>query len=353
MHNLYEILALKRKRKHLHVEHRNITINISTGAYPSESNVTLVTAVSEWFHVREKKQKPLFLTQVLVYEHGDECYHSTLLVVKRDIGQVLYFHLDPHGTEDQVQNDVIENELKKALPDDILVKKLPVVCPSLQTTEQGGTCFQWFAMIFCFISLNPKLFEELHFSRFLTSLGEYPNFNILLFTLSMFLQTMPYAPEHYLKNISYSKFSYARLLSKSYEAMRQQCNEEDDKYRSVMYQAMGKENCSASDDNEHIRDTCVAPCKICGNTRCINRNLVVRKSEPCVPLNMKEIVQKMFNTYYYMRVRVLENMTDEEAEMFERAIDKQLDDLTMPNLKMFITELLSPKDVASVVRRKY
>ena len=48
----------------------------------------------------------------------------------------------------------------------------------------------------------------------------------------------------------------------------------------------------------------------------------------------------------------LENMTDEEGKMFERAIDKQLDDLTMPNLKMFITELLSPRDVASVLRKK-
>lgn len=352
INNLYEILALKRKRKHLYVEHRNITINIGTGAYSRLSNVTLVTAVSEWFSVQGKKQKPLFLSHLVTYESGDDCYHSTLLVVKRDIGQVTYFHLDPHGTEDQVQNDVIENELKKALPDDILVRKLPVVCPSLQTTEQGGTCFQWFAMIFCFISLNPKLFEELHFSHFLRTLGEHPNFNILLFTLSMFLQTMPYAPEHHLKNVSFVKFSDARLSSESYEAMLQECNEEDDEYRSVMYLAMGKQNCSASDNSENIRETCVAPCKICGNTRCLNRNLVVRKSEPCVPLNMKEIVQKMFNTYYYMRVRVLENMTEEEGKMFERAIDKQLDDLTMPNLKMFITELLSPKDVASVLRGK-
>ena len=189
-------------------------------------------------------------------------------------------------------------------------------------------------------------------TKFLRTLGEHPNFNILLFTLSMFLQTMPYAPEHHLKNVSFVKFSDARLSSESYEAMLQECNEEDDEYRSVMYLAMGKQNCSASDDRENIRETCVAPCKICGNTRCINRNLVVRKSEPCVPLNMKEIVEKMFNTYYYMRVRVLENMSVEEAELFQSAIEKQLNDLTMPNLKMFITELLSPRDVASVLRKK-
>lgn len=347
MNNLYELLALRRKRKHIHVEKRNITINMTTGAHSSFSEVTLVTAVSEWFHVKEKKQKPLFLTELVVFESGDDSYHSTLLVVKREIGQITYFHLDPHGTEDQLQSNVIENQLKKALLDDaIIVTKLPIICPELQTAEQGGTCFQWFSMIFCFISLNPKLFEEANFSNFLQTLGEHSNFNILLFTMSMFLRTMPFGPEHHLKNISYINFK--RQPSTLYEAVRHECNEDDDDYRAHMYAIMDKVNCSFSDDSENIRETCLAPCKICGDTRCVNKNLTMQLEEQCVPLNMKEIVSKMFNTYYYMRVNVLNNISTEEAQFFEDSIDRQLNDLTMPNLKMFITELLSPRDVAAV-----
>lgn len=77
----------------------------------------------------------------------------------------------------------------------VTVVPLNVVCPVLQTVEQGGNCVQWQMMFLTLLALDPDLFDN--FGGLITRLSIEPLHNLLIFQLYMFFYIQSTNPNFY------------------------------------------------------------------------------------------------------------------------------------------------------------
>lgn len=190
-----------------------------------------------------------------------------------------------------------------------VVKEMLPECPTLQMPHQGGNCAQW--MLFCFaIFLNmPNITSE-----FFTRMGENPLFktvNIQLFSLAMFLRTMPF----------YGLQMYYDAVV-DYKNTIKYCIEEDDDVRSQVALFLGLPDCASQLD-------CSAPCVACspsvgkkfpGTPDCYFPASVAVQEDTCRALTGKQIGAKMF--YIFKQLRDIAGR--DPFEMSQDQIDAQL-----------------------------
>lgn len=337
---LYSVLAFNRDSVFTPTSFFTLSSERSTFSYGDKMNFR--EAVEQWY--LHNPAKTLFVTLLNIV--APSMGHAVLFVAKRSHEGMTYYCLDSHGyrTDDerlQLYDVVIPDTLKLALPPSKTVKKLMIRCPVLQNFGQGGNCGQWFAMMLSFIVLDPTLFEETKLNQFLRVIEPYANLNILLFTLSMFLRAVPNGTVNMLKNIAFVDFLQSKLTSAPYSALHQLSLKLDKRHRYSFYNSTNLTDCNALDDvlPENAQDDrCQAPCTRCG-TRCVNANFVTVQRGHCIPFTVRDIAEKMFTIYFKLRVRVLQNMTPEEAQMLGDKVTQQLDKIVTPSLEVFATYL--------------
>lgn len=329
----------------------------------SMSGPSLFSVLENWLKPKGLHvDKPLLIAHLMIDNITDSSNHSTLLVAKRASGRINFFFMNPWGTGRYRGDAMLRTEIKRAiqivadvqLPLKHEVHELPVPCPVLQTDEQGGTCFQWMAMIFALVSLSPRLLDdEARLTKLLSDLSAHANFNILLFTMSMFLRSLPLGSRSHLRNIAYTDFDKAKEKRKSYAELRRQCLQEDMRYRQALYRTLGKVNC----DMYNIKsrgaplpspDMCQSPCRRCGH-RCAPEALVRDTAQGlggCNPLDMHEILQDMVDTFLELRTLV-GNMDFDKQQIYRQKFQEQLDHLPRPSLELYQSQLLSDEDFAA------
>lgn len=267
---------------------------------------------SFWYQV--EKDKDVFTCPIrLVFGEGEG--HAMFFSAKRVPleRKVKMVAIDPHGFKYgpssartdrdklkviQVLKEYIETELK------VEVEEVLFMCPQLQKWEQGNNCYQWYIYLFALFMTTPELFGAPKLK--LDEVGLYPNANMHLFELSMFLRTMP-------------KF----MLDNYYHvtALQRDANwdmlEEDGDARDGDSDVLGMPNCYAA----KLQKRCPFPCALCGDT-CNYPEAVenVMSGEHCKPKSPKQIAKKMFVLYAAIR-----NMTGQDPNSMTAAdIQQQL-----------------------------
>lgn len=159
--------------------------------------------ILEWYRSRKFKTLLIYasvitLTLEEIRAQGFISSHATFLVLRKTkSGSVQYMYVDPHGFSMQDTSFEVQQRFK----DDLLVYLHNVFgpgvvcenvldeCPLLQGAEQGGNCAQWTLMMVALFISQPNLFDQLKSTLYKLSL--YPTLNVHLFTLSVFLRTLP------------------------------------------------------------------------------------------------------------------------------------------------------------------
>jgi hypothetical protein len=340
---LFQILQVNHEQVYVDTE-LEIVLSVGRRGHHIATSTYLHVPLLHWYKYTDK---PLFLRPLIIeggWSDGDT--HSVLLAVKRAALGVVYFCLDSHGNNSKLAS-FYHNDLKNIIKDGlefleegvtVNVEEVQIACPVLQTSFQGGNCVQWMSMMFAFLCTDPGLFEADRLNDFLQKVGENPNYNILLFTLSMFLRTMPYGPPEFLHKITYIHFHNAKQSLQRYANVRKECLEEDEMHRTGVFSITYTPElfCGYWDDHKSsmsdLRDDCRPPCRrsTVGNL-CVNETLVKTVGDKVVPLDMHDIAERMFATYLDMRVNVLKNMTRRNKRFFAENARQQLADLMPPS----------------------
>lgn len=269
---------------------------------------------------------------------------------------ICFMLLDPHGSNSDEYNQTkafIGKTIKNHFKRKVTVQSVSDSCPSLQLPEQGGNCVMWKTMLFSLFMLEPTLFDDAAEVGFLLDdLGKFPTENITLFTLALFLRTLPHGSSDHLKTIAYQNFYEAKETRRWHHNVQEECLRDDFKYKANVFPRWEKVNCSNWDKTlrsvqnlyenptdaasavHTSSDACVYPCKRCGNW-CVHENFVEYHDEKYIPLGMKEIARKMIKAYLYLRMYVLKNITTKNLRFYNTQAKKQLKALPKPTPKVF------------------
>lgn len=176
-------------------------------------------AVLTWYF---NSLKPVFILPFSIYTTHDDG-HQVMLALKklpvlqgnwvsRPLIKMIYFN--PHGFESNfsLKENVFINKLKlkiqrafSARLPTLQVVQLNIDCPQTQFFEQGGNCVQHTALLFSLLMMNPSAFDNI--DSILHQISRHATLNITLFSLSMFLRTIPH--------VNLKRYYYFFLAEKS------------------------------------------------------------------------------------------------------------------------------------------
>lgn len=238
-------------------------------------------------------------------EDGEFPNHATFLVLRKTrLGSVQYMYIDSEGFTSQktsyerqyrLQTE-LERYVNYILGPNVRCENVLEECPALQLLEQGGNCVQWSVMMMALLVSQPDLFDNFRATLYKVSL--YPTINIHLFTLSVFLRTLPqvglltYIRETIVPDLFNRKVFYI-------------CQEEDWETRAAVLDQFGVPNCYRSRE-------CKPPCVQSGR-RCMFRT----SSNGVTFLTPKELATKMLHLYaeiWDMTGHSPNSMTKEQIE---------------------------------------
>lgn len=298
-------------------DQQNMPMVLNDWTAQDMGTITLNSVVESWL---QRSDKPVFITLLRVDNRSRTAGHSTLLVLKKSDTAVKYIYVNPWGFQDSTNFTAKQNlklqyfllmlhgRLDTLVGRRRLVKMVPT-CPELQEREQGGNCGQWTCMLALTLAMNPKLFDS--FSDFLKQVGRHPSLNILLFSLSVFLRTMPKVG---FEKYYYSMFLYARAQRQRHFDVNAEYLLEHHIFNNKLYKYFGQVNC----DN-YGSHNCEAPCQRCDD-KCVIDEVVTYDAGAagaCHVLSPKAIAKKLFKTYFRLK-KLTGMMGDSKSFMFKQ-----------------------------------
>ena len=294
------------------IEEESSRLSLNNETAEDISVQTLQSIVGPW--VADSSAKPILVLPLMTYKADRSEGHANFLALQKDAGEIKFIFINPHGLNpSKVKISTFIQNLKIRLINISgfsSVKQLVTSCPTLQTWEQQGNCVQWSSMIFAFFIIEPKVFDNP--LPFLNQLGKHPHLNILLFTMSIFLRTMPFVG---LENYYFSLFKIAKMTRTKYNHMLQRCKNDDIIYNRFLFSKFIQTNCGSFDI-----DHCPLTCRKCDDV-CANSFAVKKVDDQCHLLTPKEIAKEMFETYF--KIRDLTN--HEDTRSFQKIqMDTQL-----------------------------
>lgn len=214
---------------------------------------------------------------------------------KRDIVHLLL--IDPQGTPEYHWNDSVYIRQHNIISSfraffgetfGIVLTEVLHSCPVLQTIPQGGSCGQWQILFFVLLLKNPHYLEDnSSLQILLKALKQQATINIHLFSLSIFLRTMPYV---HLK-------TYCEGISAACPQLLE-TPEEDNVTRKHVTKTMHFPDCYSESEA-----TCPPTCVPCSGS--CNFKSAVRapysSGGTCKRLSTKNIAKKMFFLYSSIR----------------------------------------------------
>ena len=297
---------------------------------------SLSSIIEPWFLYRPLK--PMLIMYLSTNNFDLTSGHANLLALKKCGDHVKLLFIDPAGINETDNTFLIQLKKKiQKICNNTPIEQVITTCPELQTFEQGGNCVQWFAMMFALISLNPSTFD--HLPGLIAQLERHPTLNILLFSLSIFLRTMPVFG---LKSYYYSLFSYALHFRRDYSEVNQECSLSDIDLRQFLFTQFSSTDCT-----HYSSDNCPESCANC-YSKCVSNDLLQESVQPCHVLTPKEMALKMFQAYSC--IRDVTNMPDiEDMESHLRLINIQ-EATTLYDYKKM--GLLPMKQIANILQKE-
>lgn len=262
---------------------------------------SLESLIKPW--LESSSSKPVLVLYLSTNDSEFRSGHATLLALKKAPDHVKYLFLNPHGgysKKVKILNFRYKLRLKLSNICNMPVQEVLTACPALQKSVQGGNCVQWFAMIFYFLCLQPSLFEDM--SSLVEELGKHPDLNVLLFSLSIFLRTMPMVG---LKTYYYIMFDEHTLPFE-----KDMCLNEMEKLNNFLFQHFSVSNCS-----KFSVTNCPKSCSICEGKCIVDAVVTKAPGQDCRMLTPKEIAKQMFETYFQIK-RLTRTIANEEDARF-------------------------------------
>jgi ribosomal protein L12E/L44/L45/RPP1/RPP2 len=317
------------------------TLHNETAEELPKSLSTLQKSIRPW--LKQKQNNTVLVLYLSTNNETGTQGHANLLALKKTMfGTIQYLYFNPHGLYESIEQiKTFRKNLKLKLQNicEVPVKEVLTSCPNLQTSDQGGNCKQWFAMIFCFLCMNPALFDDP--KPLLENLGKHPQLNIVLFELSIFLRTMPLFG---LKNYYFATFKGSHTLGYDVFASVAQCKTDDAAIKTWLYSAFGERDCNTFDTR-----SCPFACSIC-NGQCVSTAALKQEVEGtlCRLLNPKEIAAEMFGAY--LKIKTLSNQLGDTLSFTLEKMQSQLDSvLEITSLQDYVTRrLLSAAQVQAI-----
>lgn len=159
-------------------------VNIQVAELEGQQHIfsdRLQQSIQDWLRQPSKPVLLLSLTLELVDES-----HKVFVALKKGLPRVQVLYIDSHGSADKLAKSGQQLFLEHVQP---LVGPVDTVlseCPTLQLSEHGGNCVQWFLLTFAMFVCNPdQLFQP---TTLLRSLHTNASINILLFSLFLFCE---------------------------------------------------------------------------------------------------------------------------------------------------------------------
>ena len=204
--------------------------------------------------------------------------HATFLAVRKmGFKKLQFMYVDSLGyseTDFDIKTS-LQNSLKLWTGiDDLEFEDTLLSCPVLQTVEQGGNCAQWSYLYLALFISQPDMFSNL--PAVLQDLFQNPMLNVHLFSLSIFLRTMPVVGLDTYLNYTFTDADRYDL-----------CNMENLITTLEVTRQFGVPNC-------YFNRSCPAPC-VNYNNYCMFK--VAAEETEQRPLTPQEIAQKMFQLY--------------------------------------------------------
>ena len=203
----YNLLAiiLELESPYVDLYHSNRFTILFESMKVSEGEQFFNDAVLTWYF---NSLKPVFILPFNIYKTNDDEPHRVMLALKklpvlqgnwvpRPLIKMIYFN--PHGFQINysLKENVFINKLKlkiqgafSARLPTLQVVQLNIDCSETQTSEQGSNCVQHTALLFSLLLMNPSAFDNI--DSILHQISRHATLNITLFSLSMFLRTMPH-----------------------------------------------------------------------------------------------------------------------------------------------------------------
>jgi hypothetical protein len=267
------------------------------------------TTLTTWF---DSNDKTTIVFHVSV-SYAVGLNHATFLALKKKEAQVDLIYIDPHGyavggppknthRKQEQTRLFVQNYITSTFGVQVNDVLSTTSCPTLQTGNQGNNCVQWVLFVFALFLLNDSNSEDTLF--FLENMRDMVNFNIHLFSLILFLRTMPHVglEEYFFYR---DMFFYA-----DYDSLIETCVEEENKNRAYEVNV----DCYNQENGE-----CPKPCVQCRAKCHFGASVKPLGKFDCVPLSGKMIAKKMFHIYLQIR-----NMTRQDSTFTEADIEKQL-----------------------------
>ena len=302
---------------------QNVEIDVNT-LNDTDPGRSFTTVIVNWFFNSPAR---LFL---LPFAYVDSRFprdqvpgHSVLLALQKGPANVLkYVYFNAHG---YMERSVMEYEFVTKLHDKLenmfpgmRVVQMVTNCPELQLYEQGGNCVQHSALFFSLLTLNPDYFDDI--DTLLSQLEAHVTLNITLFSLSIFLRTMPY--------VTLQKYYYHFSLHKGEDFTLKKQKEwltDSVTMATSVSSAFGGVNCPNL-PGDHCSLSFCSECKGKCRFRSGIEDVEVQRSQPqpvaleeakqassgdeeeefnilydCKVLNPKEMAAKMFRLYFELK----------------------------------------------------
>ena len=308
-------------------EMKQIVLKTPSGAdVLQEATATFEDVIQEWYFGVDPK--PLYLLNFAIVFEGGEA-HSVVLAIKRypvfiatrPIIKFMFFDPSGYVAEDVNFARTLKQKLVTALaPGDVQVVQVLLECPQLQKPAHGGNCVQHSAMVLTMLMKNPDLFDDTR--TLLFDLERHSTLNVLLFSLSIFLRTMPVI---HLKRYYFSML----VLDVMSRHAEDQVPVEPDVRKGELVDSldMSREvstifhtpNCPALLKE---RDCDTTACSWCGG-RCYYQTLVRLTQAGCYVLTPKEIARSMFELYFQIRDMV-GDVDPRQRSFMRQQMDREL-----------------------------
>lgn len=263
---------------------------------------TLPQAVMQWYN--NPQSKPIFILLMNIGSPTNNEGHATFLVLKKQEDFVTYIYFNPHGSiMDTGFSTALYHRLNTILPVQCL--EVHTQCPLLQSSAQGGNCVQWNAMIICFLCLHPEYFQDP--KPLFKELQKHPELNILIFSLSLFLRTLPFFK---LSTFYYGMFTYYNRVPGTEQLRantRTEALKESKNFNDWIYRRLHETNCSRFE-----QVTCPRACSLCNGTCAVTASVKFSESGDCHLLTPKEMAKEMFEIFFRIKklTRTLGNEVD-------------------------------------------
>jgi hypothetical protein len=204
----YEILQEKDENftklpKHLlkilNIEQDNIYAYFQPEIYIQIDNPEVSTSLSHllraWYIIMPNKHILTF--PLTVTYPNSTVMHTVFFGIKKVQGEkkVKFVYIDPHGFGINPEKDIFKRNIKAAITQhlssslQVTAEEVLLSCPALQKPKQGMNCYQWYVFLFALFLTNQPMFEDPR--DIITQVGTFPNINVHMFEMSMFLRTMP------------------------------------------------------------------------------------------------------------------------------------------------------------------